>query len=75
MDINIYKFVLSDLSTIWDVSLVKMGNVTRLVPMSELLSAEATLTMMHVPSLTSSLANASVRERCRRLRVMCVVFE
>ena len=67
MDINIYNLVLSDLSTIWDVSLLKMGNVTRLIPMSELLSAEATLTMMHVPSLTFSLANASVSKVARHV--------
>ena len=51
---DIYKLLLSVLSTLWDVSLVKMGSVTLLVPMSELLSSEATLITEHVPRLAPS---------------------
>ena len=61
---DIYKLFLSVLSTIWDVSLVKMGSVTLLVPMSELLSSEATLITVHVPSCTFFLAYASASDRC-----------
>ena len=67
---DIYKLFLSVLSTIWDVSLVKMCSVTLLVPMSELLSSEATLITVHVQSCTFSLASASASDRWRRFRVM-----
>ena len=67
---DIYKLFLSILSTIWDVSLVKMGSATLLVPMSGLLSSEAILITVHVPSCTFSLAYASAGDRWHRFRVM-----
>ena len=42
---------------------MKIGSVTLLVPMSELLSLEATLIRVHVPSCTFSLVYASVSDR------------
>ena len=75
MNITTYRFTRRVLSMIREVNLLNNGNANLLVPKSEGLSAEATLSNLISLASTFSLISNSAKSRCRIPHVMCCISE
>ena len=75
MNITTYRFTRSVLSMIREVNLLNNGNANLLVPKSEVLSAEATLSNLISLASTFFLISNSAKSRCRIPLVMYGISE
>ena len=75
MNITNYRLRRRDLSIIREVNLLNNGNANLLVPKSEVLSAEATLSNLISLASTFSSINDSAKSRYRIPLVMCGISE